>query len=140
MNIMQPQKTRMFLIKLPYWLGIGADALWAIGLLFPAVYRLLMGMPDFNPDFQITQIMRVGGILMTGWTVLLIWAVMKPIERRFVILITAIPVVFGLMLVSLMNITTGAPFPTWIFIKTIILFITMLISYFLAGRKGIVLG
>ena len=128
MNIMQPQKTRMFRIKLPYWLGIGADALWAIGLLFPAVYRLLMGMPDFNPDFQITQIMRVGGILMAGWTVLLIWAVMKPIERRFVILITAIPVVFGLMLVSLMNITTGAPFSTWIFIKTIILFITMLIN------------
>ena len=140
MNIMKTQKTRMLLIKFPYWLGIGADALWAVVLFFPAVYGSLIGNPDFTPDFQMTQIMRVGGILMTGWTALLIWAVLKPFERRFVILLTAFPVVFGLMLVSLTNILAETPFPVWILVKTIILFITMHISYFLAGRKEIVLS
>jgi hypothetical protein len=28
----------MAAIKLTYWLGIGADALWAVGLLIPQVY------------------------------------------------------------------------------------------------------
>ena len=137
---MKTQKRRMFFIKFPYWLGIGADAFWAIILFFPAVYGNLIGIPDINPDLQMTQIMRVGGVLMTGWTFLLIWAVMKPIERRFVILITAFPVVFGLMFVCLTSILAGTYFPTWILVKTIFLFITMLFSYFLAGRKGILLG
>ena len=137
---MKAQKTRILLIKLPYWMGIGVDALWAVALFFPAVYGSLTGNPEFNPEFQMTQIMRVGGILMTGWTALLIWAVLKPFERRFVILLTAFPVVFGLMLVSLTNILAQSPFPVWILVKLIILFMTMHISYFLTGRKGIILG
>jgi hypothetical protein len=31
--MMNEQKKKMFLIKIAYWLGIGADALWAVGLL-----------------------------------------------------------------------------------------------------------
>lgn len=137
---MKAQKAKILLIKFPYYLGIGADALWAVTLFFPAVYGNLIGNPDFDPDFQMTQIMRVGGILMTGWTALLIWAVLKPFERRFVSLLTAFPVVFGMMLVSLTNILVESSLPVWILLKTIILFFSMLISYFLAGRKRIVLG
>ncbi|MCP3950975.1 MAG: hypothetical protein GY697_01940, partial [Desulfobacterales bacterium] len=33
----------MLFIKLTYWLGIGADALWALGLLIPQVYAVLTG-------------------------------------------------------------------------------------------------
>ena len=137
---MKTQKTSILLIKFPYWLGIGVDTLWAVALFFPAVYGSLIGNPDFNPEFQMTQIMRVGGILMTGWTALLIWAVLKPFERRFVILLTAFPIIFGLMLVSLTNILAESLFPVWILVKLIILFITMHISYFLAGRSEIVLS
>jgi uncharacterized membrane protein YqgA involved in biofilm formation len=136
---MKNQKRQMFLIKLPYWLGIGADALWAVLLFFPSIYGNLMGITDYNPDFQIKQIMGVGGVLMTGWTFLLLWAVKKPIERRFVIFLTAFPVVFGLILIVLRNISVGNTLPVWILVKTIILFITMLTSYFLSGKK-VVLG
>ena len=31
---------------------------------------------------------QTGGVLMAGWTVLLLWAVRRPFERRFVILQT----------------------------------------------------
>jgi len=80
---------RMFLIKIAYWLGIGADALWAVALFSPQVFAILTGNPDFDPDLQTRLIMGMGGSLMTGWTLLLIWAVRKPIERRVVILLTA---------------------------------------------------
>ncbi|MFC2104376.1 hypothetical protein ACFLS4_03375 [Bacteroidota bacterium] len=86
---MKDQKKKMFLIKLPYWLGISADALWAIGLLIPTAYGYLTGNPDFNPSFETRQIMGIAGTIMTGWTFLLIWAVRKPIERRGVILYCA---------------------------------------------------
>ncbi len=91
---MNGQKKKIFWIKIAYWFGIGADALWAVGLLAPPVFGILTGRPDFNPDFQTKIIMGMGGSLMTGWTFLLLWAVRKPIERRVVILLTAFPVVF----------------------------------------------
>ena len=127
-------KKTSFLIRFPYWLGIFADALWAIALLFPPIYGLLIGNSDFTPDLQYRLTMSVGGILMVGWTLLLLWGVQNPVERRFVILLTAFPVVFGLFCVSLIAYISGNPASLWIVIKTAFLFITMVISYFLAGK------
>lgn len=56
---------KIFLIKLVYWLGIGADSLWAVGLLIPQVFGILIGNPEFNPDIQ-TRLMGIGGSLMAG--------------------------------------------------------------------------
>jgi len=125
---------RLLLIKIPYWLGIFADALWAIGLFSPWLFGLLTGNPDFNADLENRLIMGIGGTLMTGWTILLIWAVIKPIERRGVILITAFPVVFGMFVITLIQVLNGNTLLLWALIKTIILFILMLYSYVLAGK------
>ena len=133
---MNEQKKKMLLIKAPYWLGIGADALWAVALLFPRVFGILTGSPDFSPDLQIRLIMGIGGVLMTGWTLLLLWAVKQPIERRFVILLTAFPVVFGLFIVALIGFLEGNTSNIWILIKNSILFISMVTSYILAGRMA----
>ena len=130
---MNAQK-RMFLIKLPYWLGIGADALWAIGLFFPQLFGMLTNRPDFDPDLQIRLIMGIGGSLMTGWTFLLLWAVKQPVERRVVSLLTAFPVLFGLILVALIGFLEGNTANIWILIKSVILFIFMVTSYILAGN------
>ena len=131
---MNKQKKRMFLIKFPYWLGIVADALWAVGLLVPQVFGVLTGNPDFNPDLQFRLVMGIAGSIMTGWTLLLLWAVRKPIERRFIILLTAFPVVFGISIVTLIGILEGNTANIWILIKTTILFISMITSYILAGK------
>ncbi len=132
---MDTNNYKMFLIKLAYWLGIGADALWSIGLLFPTVFGILTGQPDFNPDAQTRLIMGIGGSLMTGWTLLLLWAIKKPIERRFVILLTAFPVVFGLTVVAYIGYNGGNTFNIWILIKNAILIISMFTSYILAGKE-----
>lgn len=133
---MMNKNSRMFFIKFPYWLGIGADALWAIGLLFPRIFGILTGTPDFNPDLQVRLIMGIGGALMTGWTFLLLWAVREPIERRVVIFLTAFPVVFGLFAVALIGFAAGNTFNAWILIKSLILIISMVTSYVLAGNMA----
>jgi hypothetical protein len=133
-TIMNEQQKRLFLIKIAYWLGIGADALWAVGLLFPRVFGMLTGNPDFHPDVQTRLIMGIGASLMTGWTFLLVWALRKPIERRGVILLTAFPVVFGLFIVALIGFLGGNTWNLWLLIKTIILIISMVTSYILAGK------
>ncbi|MFC2161216.1 hypothetical protein ACFLRW_00995 [Acidobacteriota bacterium] len=124
----------MFLIKFPYWLGIAADAFWAAVLLFPPIFGLLMGEANFNPELQVKLIMGIGGTLMTGWTVLLLWAVRKPVERRSVILITAFPVVFGMFVIALIGFIGGSLSNLWILIKSSILILTMVTSYVLAGQ------
>ena len=128
------ERKRMFFIKFAYWLGIGADALWAVAFLFPHVFGILTGRPDFNPDFQTKIILGMAGSLMTGWTILLLWAVRKPLERRVVILLTAFPVVFGLSTISLIEILHGHTFVIWALIKGILLIISMVTSYILAGK------
>lgn len=126
--------SRMFLIKIAYWLGIGADALWAVALLFPKIFGILTGQPDFNPDLPIRLIMGIGGSLMTGWTFLLFWGVKKPIERRAVILLTAFPVVFGLSIVAFIGFLGGNTSNIWILIKNSILIVSMVTSYIFAGN------
>jgi hypothetical protein len=124
---------KLWLIKFPYWLGIAADALWAAALLFPPVFGVLTGVDDFSPDWQMQSVMTIGGVLMAGWTVLLLWAVRRPIERRFVILLTAI-VVAALLVLALVNVLKGNTNEYWILIKCLVLFVAMLTSYSLASR------
>lgn len=131
---MSIEKKTIFWIKFPYYLGIAADTLWAIALFFPQIFSFISGRLDIEYDFQTRIIMAIGGILMTGWTCLLIWGVQKPIERKSVILLTAFPVVFGLSIVAIISYMAGNTFNLWIIIKCIILFITMIWSYILAGK------
>ena len=131
---MNTQKRESFLIKVAYWLGIAADALWAVALVFPPVFAVLTGNPDFDPDLQVRLIMGIGGSLMTGWTLLLLWAVRQPIERRVVILLTAFPVVLGMFIVTLIGYLNGNTSTLWVLVKTMILMISMVTSYLLAGK------
>jgi len=133
---MKNQKFRNTLIKMPYWLGIVADALWVAGLFSPVVFGILTGTPDFDPDLQIRLIMGIGGSLMAGWTLLLLWAVQQPIERRFVILLTAFPVVFGMFVVTLIGLLNGNTTNLWLIFKTVVLMVSMVTSFFLAQKIG----
>ena len=125
---------KMLFIKSTYWIGIGVDALWAVGLFFPSVFALLVGRPDFNVDLQVRLAMGVGGSLMTGWTFLLLWAFLKPVERRGVLLLTACPVIVGIFTMALIGVIDGNTSSIWILIKTFSLFIAMLCSYYFAGK------
>ncbi len=124
----------MFWIKIVYWFGIFADGFWAILLLCPPLFGTITNTPNFAPDLQMKTIMGIGGSLMTGWTVLLIWAVRKPIERRGVILLTAFPVVTGLFIFTLIGYLNGDSSNLWILAKTLIIIVLAINSYILAGK------
>lgn len=125
---------RQILIKAGYWMGIVADAIWALALVYPRLFGLLTGRPGFEPDSEQRLVMGIAASLMTGWTLLLLWAVRAPIERRAVILITAFPVVFGMFVVALVGVRNGNTSGIWILGKTSILMVFMVVSYFLSGR------
>ncbi len=61
--------------------------------------------------------------------------VAEPIGRRFVILLTACPVVAGLFAVSLIAVLNGNSFQVWILVKCTVLVASMPTSYVLAGRE-----
>ncbi len=73
---------------------------------------------------------------MLGWTFLLIWADRKPLERRFVMLLTVFPVVFGMVAggiaaVALDMVAVDKMIPIWILQAVI----TTLFSYGYFGTR-----
>ncbi|MGX9789772.1 hypothetical protein [Mycobacterium sp. MMS18-G62] len=86
-------------LRRSYWAGALVDAVAAVGMAVPRLYGpTLRFKPDFDrsgPEFSYA--MRAGAPLMAGWTVLLMWADRRPLERRGVLPITVVPVVAGLM-------------------------------------------
>ncbi|MFC1496069.1 hypothetical protein ACFL52_01490 [Candidatus Margulisiibacteriota bacterium] len=76
-------------------------------MLIPKVGGFLFGIENFNPGSSYRYAMGIGASLMLGWTVLLIWADRKPLERKGILLLTVFPVVFGLFISGLWAVSIG---------------------------------
>ncbi len=76
-----------------YWIGIIADAAATLLLFSPTVANLALRPQPFEISAVYLYVTRVAGALMLGWTVLLFWAQLRPIERADILLITLFPVV-----------------------------------------------
>lgn len=84
-------------LRCAYRLGAVVDGLATVGMLFPRRLWTAGFRAPFDrsrPEFAYG--MRAAAPLMAGWTVLLVWADRRPLERRDVVAMTAVPVV-GLM-------------------------------------------
>ncbi len=127
-------------LRISFWAGAILDVLAAIQMLFPAVFAATGGLSNFHPGRDYSYAMGMGAALMLGWTVLLIWADRKPLERKGILPITVFPVIAGMVLNELYAVVASGflPFaaviPIWI-IQTILAFL-MLGSYFRAGKGG----
>ena len=89
-------------LRISYWAGAIADAFAAFRMLLPEYV-----MPGSNPDAGYNLGIRWGAALMLGWTLLLIWADRKPIERKGVLLLTVCPVIIGLMITNVVTFAAG---------------------------------
>jgi hypothetical protein len=110
---------RMGVLRAIYWIGAIFDALVIVPMMFPEAASALLGLPGFSPGKDYRYAMALGGSLMAGWTVLLLWADRKPIERRGVLLITLFPVLSGLIAADLYAAASGfvplsSMVPIWI--------------------------
>jgi len=106
-------------LRISYWTGAIIDGLAAIQMLVPAVFAATNKLPDFHPGADYKYAMGMGASLMLGWTVLLIWADRKPMERKGVLPITIFPVIFGMVVnevwaVRSHFIALGVVVPVWI--------------------------
>jgi len=75
-------------LRTSYWVVAVADAVATVAILIPS----RMGESEFR------YAMGLAASLMIAWTVLLIWADRRPVERRGVLLITVFPLITGLMI------------------------------------------
>jgi hypothetical protein len=64
-------------------------------------------VPEIAVTPALAYAMRTGASLMVGWTCLLVWASLRPIERRGVVLLTVFPVIAGLAATELLAVRTG---------------------------------
>lgn len=103
-------KKNILWIRSFYWLGAILDARAGIILFM----RRYLELPDFvrNSGSGAEVLGALYGVgqacaLMWGWTLLLIWAGRKPLERRGVILLTISPVVLLLMINIVHIVLTG---------------------------------
>lgn len=116
---------KILFIRFTYWYGAILDFLVFLDMILSIVFEFSITIQNVSTDFSYKYQTGVGASLMLGWTVLLIWADRKPIERKDVLVITSIPVIVG---ITFMNILYT---PVWIIsILTLIIF---LIAYWQAS-------
>ena len=125
------RQNKLRTIKSFIWIGVAADALWTVALVWPPLYGLLTGRAIDNPSLTLRLAMGIGASLMAGWTVLLIWAARAPVQRRIIMLFTAFPVVAGILCVSVTRALNDAA-GTWLVFKCIFLAAAMLTGYYLS--------
>ena len=94
-------------LRICYWAGAVADFLAAIAMMFPAIGAAVYGREGFVATADYRYAMGMGAALMLGWTALLIWADRKPVERKFVLVLTVFPVIAGLILSELLAVRDG---------------------------------
>lgn len=86
--------------------GAVLDGLLAVIMLTPRLEAVFWGFeePVLDPGFRFA--MTFGAALMVGWTALLVWAAVKPGERRAVALLTMLAVA-GIMLAEILGNLSG---------------------------------
>ena len=87
----------VFWLRASYWIGAAADGYATFRMLFPKIAQ--------GPEYRYA--LGLGASLMLGWTILLIWADRKPVERKGVLLLTAFPVLLGLVMAELFAFHAG---------------------------------
>ena len=127
------------LLRISYWLGAIVDGFMVIPMLSPRVGGALFGIEDFDPGDEYRYAMMIGASLMLGWTVLLLWAGRRPLERKGILLITVFPVIIGLALAGVFAVKVGMigverMIPIWV-LQTILI-VLFSCSYHSATRAN----
>ena len=127
------EQTKLKTLRTVCWIGVAADALWSVALVYPSLYEILTGQPQLQTNLSMRLIMGIAASLMMGWTLLLAWTAINPVERKAVLLLTAFPVLFGLIIVTTTGLINGNAATIWILVKCAILTAAMLAGYHIAN-------
>ena len=121
-------------IKIIYIIGIVADGFWTVILAFPEIFRIVTNNPDMNINTPIHSVFLIAASLMLGWTILLYLGYRKPVERRFILILTACPVVLGIFITSLISFIAGNTISGIFAGKTLVILILYTVAFFKAKK------
>ena len=115
--------------------GAVTGAVALLPMLLPSFAALLWGLRDVSDSYQLA--MRCAASLMLGWTLLLVWASRRPLERRVVAPLTFL-VVGGIVVSEIAGALAGVVdawrvVPTWC-LQAILLVLLAWASF--AGRQA----
>lgn len=124
------ETTKVIIIRMMYLIGFALDGIVGIMMIMSTFTQPLFIVPYTDNSAQYQFAMGWGASLMLGWTILLLWGSFKPIERRDIFLITAMPVVSGLIMTDLL-VDPILLFEVWL-TQVFVCFPVVFIGYFLA--------
>ncbi len=91
---------KLMYVRFCYWLGAAADLVSSVLYLVPSVFARQFGIDQSLINETTTFVLGHAAALMIGWTFLLVWADRDPVARRGVLLLTAFPVIVGMLSTS----------------------------------------
>jgi hypothetical protein len=128
-------KNRLFLIKLTLIWGIIADAFETLRMIFPGLFLSTTGLA-LESDIGLRIGLLYGMPVMLGWTIILFWVIIKPVERKG-ILICLIPVILSYVVVEIFWLKIGIvtlPKIIPVFVLQAFLMTFCLLSFFQAKK------
>ena len=125
-------------LRVSYRTGAIADGVMVVAMLYPPMLRSLLGVSGGEITVETRCALAMGASLMAGWTVLLLWADRRPLERSGVLVLTVFPVIVGLALATGYGawfgyITFSRAIPVWLF--QLFLIILFSVSYVIARKE-----
>ena len=122
-------------LRIAFLAGAVTDAAALLPMLFPQLANVLWGLRDASGNYRFA--MGYDASLMLGWTVLLLWAYKRPIERRFVAALTMI-VISALVLTEVVAVHSNVldakrMIPTWC-LQALLLVLFARAYYFVPAR------
>jgi len=85
------------MLRISFLIGAITDGLAIIPMVFPRIGSALFGGDTARLGAEYRYAMGIGASLMAGWTALLFWGAISPIERCDILLLTLFPVIAGII-------------------------------------------
>ena len=96
-------------LRVAFWWGVIADAIETIRMAVPKLFLASTGI-ELSPDIGFAFGLLYGVPVMLGWTLILVWADRRPVERKGVLL-CLIPVIVAYVVVEIFAISLGIVAP-----------------------------
>lgn len=127
--------TAKTLLRIGFLIGAVTDGLAIIPMIFPKIGSALFGVNSTRLGAEYRYAMGIGASLMAGWTALLLWGAINPIERRDILILTLLPVITGIFAATVIAVRNrvillSRVIPLWIHLGLVS--ILFLVSYCLS--------
>jgi hypothetical protein len=111
--------TATILLRISFLVGAITDGLAFITMTFPKIGSALFGGDSTKLGAEYRYAMGIGSSLMAGWTGLLVWGAINPIERRDILILTLVPVITGIIVATVIAVRNrvilmSRAIPLWI--------------------------